>query len=180
MTHEYNEIRDEARTRGCVTARLFIRYPIKTGNKNLDFLFKSEAEGFRKFVSNKVFPKKENELLTYIENGGRRSLFPVSELKLDITVTGTHKSLISVRTEAYVAEQGKTRAYKLYHEVFDTESGILCRERDIVNRVPRKKHEGFYLKDGKMMLYSDLKHSPPPLKAADIRRLPVTVLSVDL
>lgn len=178
--YEYKETREEARTRGCVTARLFIRSPIKTKNASLDLFFESEAESFRKFVNSKVFPKKERELLSYIENGGRRSLFPVSELKLDITVTGTHGSFISVRTEASVAEQGEISAYRLYYEVFDTESGTLCRERDIIKHVTHKKHGGFYLKDGKMVLYSDLKLSPPPLKASEIRRLPLTVCSVDI
>ncbi len=130
MSYEFTEIKEEKRSRGCVISRLFVSYPRDVGNETLNLFFKSEAEGFYKFITKTVFPEKETEFADYLKNGGRRSLFIPTDYKLTIEATEICESIINVKTVALSAEKNSVTAEKSFSDFFNTKTGTLCRKRN--------------------------------------------------
>ena len=125
--------------------------------------------------------EKEKAFVSYTEGGGRRSLFPITDYKLDITVTDAFKSLISIKTLVFFAENNNVLNYKIFYEVFDTKKGMLCSEKALLKKRSRKKHDGFYLKDGRVILYSASKDEKFPIRLSELSKkpIPVAVLNVE-
>ena len=180
MSKRYIEIKEEKICGGVVVSRLFIRYPVSLGNNFLDAYYKAKAERFYEFMTQKVFIERERDFLSHIENGGRRCHFQTVEYKLDITVTGSCKNKVSVKTEALGAENGTVCAYKIFSEIFDTETGTLCRVRDILKRRPREKYDGFYIKDGCLFLYASPSLQAKNLKISELSGLLSPIASFDI
>ena len=143
-------MKEEKKSLGCTVSRVFVRYPQNLNNEKIDGYFKNLAEAFFKFATDIAFKKKEYEFSIYIENGGRRSLFPSGDYKFEIEIIGIFKSFISTKTLATVTENGYVSDYRIFYEVFDTKSGIICNASDFFKKKPKIKYNGFYLRDGKV------------------------------
>ncbi len=129
LKYDYLEIKEEKRSRGCVVSRLLIRYPRDVGNASLNLLFKSEADGFYKFITETVFPENEARFSAYLENGGRRSLFTPTDYKLTIEAVEICENVLNVKTVALSAEKNTVTAQKSFSDFFNTETGSVCRKK---------------------------------------------------
>lgn len=129
MKYVYTEIKEEKRCRGCVISRLFIRYPSDVGSERINEFFKSEANGFFKFIMEKVFSKIESEFIFYLENGGRRAHFLPRDFRFTAEISEVSENVISVKTEALYTENNSVKAKKSFSDLFDTETGTLIRKR---------------------------------------------------
>ena len=128
MEYIYKEIKEEKRCRGCVTSRLFIRYPTDTGNEKLNGFIQSEVDAFKGFITEKAFTDGENQLNSHLSAGGRRCAFSPTTFQLIITASDIGGGLLRIVTEAGTEKGGRVAVTKSYSEIFNARSGYLYRK----------------------------------------------------
>jgi hypothetical protein len=89
-----------------------------------------------------------------MENGGRRSGFLPNEYKLEIKICDVTGEYVSIKTEAISMKGGTVNGYNAFYTVWSIKSGQICYVRDFLKKKPKKRYDGFYLKDGKIIFYS--------------------------
>ena len=154
MTVNSCEIKDEKSCSGCRVALLLVRYPEIEGKEKLSTLFRSKSESFSKFVREKAFQKAEAEFNSFMESGGRRSLFPQKEYRMSITITSEHGRYISVKDEIISVSGGIIKSYALDIRTWDVETETVCGLSDFISYKPKAHYDGFYLRGGRPTLYS--------------------------
>ena len=139
---------------GCDAAHFGISYP-RFSDENMDFLnnfIENKAKAFSEFVKNTAFDKAVSDLKAHIEEGKRRSAFPLKEYTMNIRVISEHDKYISLKDEIILLSAGIIKAYILEYSTWDTKNRVLCPLSEFIKK-NKQKCDGFYLKDGTPHLY---------------------------
>lgn len=155
MSVIYREIYEKNTVRGVQISDMRVKYPTSETVGRTDGCFEKTAERFAEAVRKNMFTYDGEELLRYIENGGRRSAFPKRAYRLFITVSGEKGKYVSIKTEAFasVSNVGIT-GYSAEYTVWDTETGLVC-DKNTFGLRGIKSHDGFFI-EGQGIRYYDV------------------------